>query len=112
MADMTVSLGPAELEEILTELDRTFSAQDIPTALRLRAAMLVEELFSAVREAKDGAGLLRCSFPRAGTVMLQYRDRGGALKPDLGTVQRLNRLPCTEGVNARFSEGRCIITVR
>ena len=111
MADMTVSLGDRELEELLTELEREFSAQGVPTALRLRAAVLVEELFSALRAAKDGAGLLRCTFPRPGTVVLRYSDRDEALKPDLRMVQRLNRNPCTDGVNAKFYEGRCIITV-
>lgn len=112
MADMTVSLGAGELEEVLTELEREFSAQGVPTARRLRAALLVEELFFALRAAGDGAGTLRCAFPRPGTVALRYEDPNGAPEPDLRMVQRLNRNPCTDGVNAKFYEGRCIITVR
>lgn len=111
MADKTVSLGERELEEILTEMELEFSAQGVPTAERLRAAVLVEELFSALRVAKEGAGRLRCTFPRAGTVTLRYADGDGALDPDLRLVQRLNRNSCTDGVNARFYEGRCTITL-
>jgi hypothetical protein len=112
MADLTVSLEASALEEVLKELEREFSAQGVPTAGRLRAALLVEELFSALRGAKDGEGTLRCTFPRPGTVVLRYAVQGEALKPDLRMVQRLNRNPCTDGVNAKSYEGRCVITVR
>jgi hypothetical protein len=83
----------------------------VPTARRLRAAALVEELFSALREARDGAGQVRCTFPRAGTVTLRYADGDTPLTPDLRMVQRLNRNSCTDGANAKFYEGRCTITV-
>lgn len=112
MADKIVSLGARDLEEVLAELEQQLSAQGVPTARRLRAAALVEEVFSAVRDAKDGAGLLRCAFPRPGTVTLQYRDRSGPLKPDLRLVRRLSRHLCTDGMSAAFYEGRCVITVR
>ena len=112
MADMTVSLGAGDLEAVLTELERDFSAQGVPTARRLRAAVLVEELFSALRAAKGGAGVLQCAFPRSGTVMLRYEDRDGATPPDLRMVRRLNRNSCTDDVNVKFYEGRCVITVR
>lgn len=64
MADVTVSLGAGALEEVLDELEQAFSAQGVTTARRLRTAMLAEELFCALREAADGAGQFRCSFPR------------------------------------------------
>ena len=108
----TVSLSARELEVVLTELEQVFSAQGVPTARRLRAAVLAEEVFSAVRRAAGDEGQLRCTFPRARTVMLQYRDKRGAPAPDLGMAQRLNRNPCTDGVSARFLEGRCIITAK
>ena len=111
MADMTVSLGAGELEEVLTELEREFSAQGVPTARRLRAAVLVEEVFCALQATKAGAGQLQCVFPRSGTVILRYRDQDGALSPDLRMVRRLNRNSFTEGVEAKFYEGRCTITV-
>ena len=111
MAGKTVSLGERELEEILTEMELEFSAQGVPTARRLRAAVLVEELFSALRMAKEGAGQVRCTFPHAGTVTLRYADGDGALYPDLRLVQRLDRNPCTDGVNVRFYDGRCTITL-
>ncbi len=111
MADVTVSLGAEALEEVLDELEQAFSAQGVPTARRLRTAMLAEELFCALREAADGAGQLSCSFPRPRTVTLQYRLPDGALTPDLRMLRRLNRDSCTDGVRVRFHEGRCTITV-
>jgi hypothetical protein len=108
---MTVSLGAGDLEAVLTELERELSAQGVPTARRLRAAMLAEELFCALREAADGVGQLSCSFPRPRTVTLQYRLPDGALTPDLRMLRRLNRDSSAYGVNARFHEGRCTITV-
>lgn len=111
MADKIVSLGARDLEEVLAELEQQLTAQGVPTARRLCAAALAEEVFTAVRDAKGGAGLLRCAFPRPGTVTLQYRDRSGPLKPDLRLAQRLSRCLRTGGVSAVFYEGRCIITV-
>lgn len=108
---MTVSLGAGDLEAVLTELERELSAQGVPTARRLRTAMLAEELFCALREAADGAGQLSCRFPRPRTVTLQYRLPDGALTPDLRMLRRLNRDSSANGVNARFHEGRCTITV-
>ena len=111
MEDNTVTLGASALEEVLTEMELTFAAQGVPTALRLRAMVLAEELFAALRGTEDGAGELSWSFPRSGAVLLEYRYEDGAA-PDLRMVQRMNRNPCTDGVNAQFYEGRCAITVR
>ncbi len=111
MADVTVSLGAGALEEVLDELEQAFSAQGVTTARRLRTAMLAEELFCALREAADGAGQFRCSFPRPRMVTLQYRLPDGAPTPDLRMLRRLNRDSCTDGVRVRFYEGRCTITV-
>ena len=97
MEDNTVTLSAKALEEVLTEIEHTFAVQSVPTAQRLRVAALAEELFAALLEAGDGAGQLRWSYA------------GGA--PDLRMVRRLNRSSFTDGVNAQFSEGRCVITL-
>ena len=109
MEDNTVTLSAKALEEVLTEIEHTFAVQSVPTAQRLRVAALAEELFAALLEAGDGAGQLRWAFPHPGTVELQYGNAGGA--PDLRMVRRLNRSSFTDGVNAQFSEGRCVITL-
>ena len=127
MADMNVTLGARELEEVLGELEREFSIQGVPTAKRMQAAVLVEEVFAAVREAKGEEGNLRITFPRRWTIMLQYADKAGLLSggaassgtpsgsaaaPDLTMVQRLIRNEITNDVNAVLRDGRCIITVK
>ena len=110
MSERVVTLGATEVDDILTELEREFSAQDVPTLLRLRAAMLTEEVYDAVRGAGTDEARLRCTFPAIGTMVLQYRDKSGVLKPDLRMVQRLAKHPCTDGVYVAFREGRCTIT--
>ena len=55
--------------------------------------------------------MFRCSFPSRGMVMLQYRDRAGALQPDLRLVRRLSANPCTQGLKVGFQEGRCVIRI-
>ncbi len=111
MADRIVPLGVREVEDVLAEMEQEFSEQNIPTLLRLRAATIIEELFSALRELNDDGGMLRCTFPTPGTMHLQYRSRRGALNPDLKLVKRLASNPCTDGVSVAFREGRCIISV-
>ena len=111
MSEKVVALDVEDVDEVLAELEREFSAQDVPTLLRLRAAMLTEEVYSAVREAATDSAKLRCTFPAPGTMLLQYRDKSGALKPDLSMVARLAKNFCTDGVGATFREGSCAITV-
>lgn len=110
MSETVVALELRELDRVLAELEREFSAQNVPTLLRLRAAMLTEELFSAVQALHDGDAMLRCTFPAPRTVLLQYRNRQGALKPDLRMVARLAKNPCTDGVHVAFREGSCALT--
>lgn len=111
MAERVVSLDVREINEVLSEMEREFSAQGVPTLLRLRAAMLTEELFSALRRLDVSGAMLRCAFPAPRTVELQYRSRKGPLAPDLSMTQRLARGSCAEGVKAVFREGCCTITV-
>ena len=112
MSGKVVSLGVTDVDEVLAELEREFSAQEVPTLLRLRAAMLTEELFSAVQVLHDEDGMLRCTFPESRTMLLQFRNRQGALKPDLRMVARLAKNPCTEGVEVTFREGSCTIRAK
>lgn len=110
MSEKVAALELRELDGLLAELEREFSAQDVPTLLRLRAAMLTEELFSALQALEDGSGMLRCTFPAPRTALLQYRNRRGALKPDLRMMARLAKNPCAEGVQVTFREGSCTLT--
>ena len=79
--------------------------------MRFKSRMHRLDAVLNLREARDGAGQVRCTFPRAGTVTLRYADGDTPLTPDLRMVQRLNRNTCTDGANAKFYEGRCTITV-
>lgn len=112
MADRIISLDVRELDGVLTELEGELSAQGVPTAQRLRAATLTEELFAALRALDRVSGMLRCTFPTPRTVELQYRDSKGPLAPDTAMVERLARNPCMEGVRIAFREGGCTIAVK
>jgi len=111
MSERVVTLDVESIDEIVAELEREFSAQDVPTLLRLRASMLTEEVFSAVREVVTDTAKLRCTFPSPQTMVLQYRDKDGALKPDLSMAARLTKNPCTDGVSVAFHEGSCTVTI-
>ena len=111
MAEKIVPLGVRELDEVLAELESEFSAQGVPALKLLRAAMLTEELYAALRELDSDGGMLRCAFPAPRTMELQYRGGKGPLNPDLRMVQRLARNPCAEGVGMAFYEGRCVVTI-
>ena len=111
MAERIVPLGVREIDTVLAELEREFSAQGVSSILRLRAAMLTEELFAALRELDVSGGMLRCTFPAPRTVMLQYRSPKGPLKPDVSMVQRLARNPCAEGLSVAFGEGSTTIAI-
>lgn len=112
MSEKIVSLGVTDVDEVLAELEREFSMQNVPTLLRLRAAMLTEELFSAVQALHDEGGMLRCTFPAPKTMLLQFRNKQGAMKPDLRMVARLAKNPCTDGVEVTFHEGSCTIKAK
>ena len=112
-SDLKEDFGTDSLDcvEIIMELESEFSAQGVPALKRLRAAMLTEELYAALRELDSDGGMLRCAFPAPRTMELQYRGGKGPLNPDLRMVQRLARNPCAEGVGMAFYEGRCVVTI-
>ena len=110
MAETIVPLGVRGVDEVLNEMERTFSDQGVPTLRRMQTALLTEELFAALRDLNEDGGMLRCTFPAPRTMELQYRSAKGFLNPDLSMVERLARNPCVEGVRAAFREGRCTIT--
>lgn len=112
MPKRVVSLDVRNLDTVLAELEEDFSAQGVPTAQRLRAAALTEELFAALRALDRITGMLRCTFPAPRTMELQYRDSKGPLAPDTAMVERLARNPCMEGVGIAFREGGCTIAVK
>ena len=111
MSEKIVAPEARNVDEILEEVERELSLQGVPTLLRLRAAMLTREVFNAVCGLGNPAGMFRCSFPSRGMVMFQFRDKAGALKPDLKMVQRLSVNPCTQGVKVGFQEGRCALKI-
>ncbi|MBR0312390.1 MAG: hypothetical protein IJQ98_08375 [Oscillospiraceae bacterium] len=113
MADTIISLDDVrEIDRVLDEMEENFSLWGVPTIRRLRAGVLTEELFAALRELDAEDGRLRCSFPSPRTMELQYRGTKGPLNPDLSMMERLARNPCMEGVRFVSREGRCVIAAK
>ena len=112
MEEKLVPLQLAYLDELLDEIDRQLTMQDVPTVLRIRTGVLAEEVFFAAQDAQTGGvGVIRCVFPERLKVVLQYKEGSTPLEPDLSMLMMLNDHPCTYGVEASFSRGTCTIEV-
>lgn len=112
MEEKLVPLQISYLDELLDEIDRKLVSQNVPTVLRIRTGVLVEEAFLAAQGAQTGgAGVIRCVFPERLKVVLQYKEGSSPLEPDLSMLTMLNEHPCTYGVEASFSRGTCTIEV-
>ena len=112
MGEKIVPLQIAYLDEMLDEIDRQLTAQDVPTVLRIRTGVLAEEAFLAAQNAQAGGeGVIRCVFPERLKVVLQYKEGSAPLEPDLSMLTMLNEHPCTYGVEASFSRGTCTLEV-
>lgn len=112
MADLIVPLGAQELEEVLAALEREFSAQGMPALLRLRAAMVTEELFEALRAQDDSSAKLSCAFPKPRTMELSYSGASGVLEPNMERLTKLFRAHCADGVTVAVRTGACTLAVR
>lgn len=112
MQELIISLGWEYIDELLEHMNHQLLTVGFPTILRLRAQVVVEELFSELM-ATEGAktARLRCTYPAPNTVLLQYRNEGGSLNPDLTLLHHLLASPAAYGLKAAFTDTSCTITV-
>ena len=112
MLEVIIPLDWMHIDELLDHIERQLSAKQFPTILRMRTQMVVEELFSALIAAEGAqTARMRCTYPAAKNVQLQYRNENGPLTPDHTVLNHLLEHSCTYGIKAQFATGSCMITV-
>lgn len=112
MNDYIIPLGWAHLNSLTEFVDHQLSRQGVPTILRLRTQLVLEECFSAAL-ASPGADTarLRCSFPAPWTVLIQCRSAQPDFSPDWSDLETLDSAACTYGLKITLSEDSCQIAV-
>ena len=112
MNEMVISLSWDQLDSLTGFMDTCLTRWGVPTILRLRVQMVTEELFSALVSAPGGqSGRMRCTFPAAGTILLQYRTAEGPPSPDLDSLRSLAESSCTYGLKIEAGQDSCTILV-
>ena len=112
MSEFTISLSWTQLDSMAEWIEGRLTTWGVPTILRLRTQMVLEELFSSLMaEPQEGRGQLCCAFPAPNTLSLQYRPPEGTSPPDLADLQALFRRPCTYGLKLRLNGGSCTILI-
>jgi len=112
MHEFVISLSWDQLDALLDWLDNRLTAFGVPTVLRLRVQAVVEELFYILLDTPGGQqGRLRCTFPKPGGILLEYRTAQGALRPDEAALDSLAGAPSTYGLKLQAGPGACTILV-
>lgn len=99
MGEQIISLSWPELDSATDFVERGLSAQGFPTILRLRAQMVLEEIFFAAL-ASPGAeeAKLRCTLPAPRTVQIQCRSAKAGFAPDWSNLKALADSGSTYGL--------------
>lgn len=112
MNDFIISLGWNHLDAVTEFVDRQLIRQGVPTILRLRTQLVLEECFSGAM-ASPGADTaqMRCSFPAPHTVLIQCRSANPDFAPDWSDLKALEDTACTYGLKLSLENGACRIMV-
>ena len=111
MGELIIPLSWSELDAVTDFIDRGLAAQGFPTILRLRAQMVLEEIFSAAL-ASPGAreARLRCALPAPRTIQVQCRSQQAGFAPDWSDLKALTEGGSTYGLKLTpLSDGWTIL---
>lgn len=112
MSDYIIPLAWNQLDSIAEFVDQRLIRQGVPTILRLRTRLVLEECFSAAMASPGAdAAQMRCSFPDPMTVLIQCRSAQPDFTLDWSDLKALDSAACTYGLKLALSEGTCQITV-
>ena len=90
MQEIIIPLNWEHLNDLLEYIDDRLTRRGFPTILKMRAQMLVEELFQALMQTDDvDRTKVRCTQPNQKTILLQYRSPNGAVAPDVSMIEML-----------------------
>lgn len=107
-----ISLSWANLESMAESIDVQLCSWSVPTILRLRVQVILEELFAALIEVRQGGQeWLRCSWPAPRTLCLQYRLAPGGQPPRLEGLSALAKERCTYGLKVELGENCCTVQI-
>lgn len=105
MGEQIISLSWGELDTVTDFVERGLSAQGLPTILRLRTKMAVEEIFTAALAASGAKeAKLRCTLPAPRTVQIQCRSGQAGFAPDWSDLKALKDNGSTYGL--KLTENR------
>ncbi len=112
MREMIIPLNWEYIDTLLENIDSELTRNGFPTVLRMRAQLVVEELFRALLDTEGfETGRLRFAYDGHQSFALQYRNGDGPLKPYTGTLLALAGTPAVYGVKMQLLEGSCTVTV-
>lgn len=112
MDDQIISLSWEQLDALTEFVEQKLSAQGIPTILRLRTQMVLEEFFSAAMAAPGSeTARMRCVCPAPRTVVAQCRSTQPDYAPDWADLLALNELGSTYGLKITVENNACTILV-
>lgn len=112
MNELIISLKWDQLESVLEFADRQQVRLGVPTILRMRTRLVLEECFSAAMASPGADGAkMRCSFPGPQTVLVQFRSTQPGFSPNWDDLRTLDGAPCTYGLKLALAEGACQIAV-
>lgn len=111
MGELIIPLSWSELDAVMDFIDRGLTAQGLPTILRLRTQMVIEEIFSAALVSPGAeSGKLRCALPAPRTVQVQCRSAQAAFAPDWSDLKALMENNSTYGLKlTELSDGWTIL---
>ncbi len=112
MREMIIPLDWEYIDMLLNHIDLALTQDRFPTVLRIRAQLIVEELFRALMDA-DGAADGKLRFFQTGhqVFVLQYRNAQGPLVIQTAMLEALQGSNATYGVKMQLQEGSCTVTV-
>lgn len=112
MDERVIPLSWTHLESMAESVDIQLCAWGVPTVLRLRVQVVLEELFSALMEARQGGQeWLRCSWPAPRTLCLRYQTAPDGPAPRLETLSALAGERCTYGLTVELGENCCTVRI-
>lgn len=112
MGERVIPLSWTHLESMAESIDMQLSAWNVPTVLRLRVQVVLEELFSSLMETRRGGGeWLRCSWPAPRTLYLHYQIAPEGSSPNLKGLAAMARERCTYGLKVELGENCCTVQV-
>lgn len=113
MPELAVPVALDQIDQIHAFLDAELARQGCPTILRLRVAMVAEELFSAALDyLGGGTGTMICaSGGEPGVFFFRFLSPQGPFSPDHSGLDGLLGRPCTYGLTIGRHKTGCTVAV-